>query len=323
MFISFGYNNFNTTVYKTIKGGDDHLKRLISSAASDIIKMSAPELKQAILASEGRTIVGETVVTASPLIEGLSNAEVMAAFGADIIILNELDVFHPVVPGVDGIEASEIIQTIKHLTGRPIGVNLEPVDPDVGLLEDAVQLPKGRQVSPESLAAANDLGIDILFLTGNPATGVSMSAIGAAVVLAKQYFNGLVFAGKMHGAGMQESIVDEAQLTQFVKDGADGVLIPAVNTVPGVYEEENRQVTKAIHALGGVVVATIGTSQESATTSVIEAIGLSNKRVGVDCHHIGDGSYGRMPDPENIVALSLAVRGKRHTYFRMAQSIRR
>ena len=45
---------------------------------------------------------------------------------------------------------------------------------------------------------------------------------------------------------------------------------------------------------------------------------MSNKRVGADIHHIGDGGYGRMADPENIRALSIAVRGKRHTYFKMA-----
>ena len=30
-----------------------------------------------------------------------------------------------------------------------------------------------------------------------------------------------------------------------------------------------------------------------------------------------------VPDPENILALSIAIRGKRHTYRRMAFSIRR
>lgn len=300
------------------------MKRLISASASEIKNMDASQLKQAIFASEGRTIVAETVVTSPPLIQGLSNPEVMATFGADIIILNELDVFNPEIPGLEDYAGSkEIIRELKRLTGRPIAINLEPVDEGQELLESRVALNPGRLVSKDSLQAANELGVDMILLTGNPATGVTMSAISEAVNVTKTYFSGLVLAGKMHGAGLMESIVNEEALLGFMDKGADGVLIPAVNTVPGVNEVENQQVTKSIHARGGLVMATIGTSQESAQASVIETIGLSNKRVGVDCHHIGDGAYGRMPDPENITALSLAVRGKRHTYFRMAQSVNR
>ena len=300
------------------------MKRLISASASEINKMDASQLKQAIFASEGRTIVAETVVTSPPLIQGLSNPEVMATFGADIIVLNELDVFNPEIPGLEVFAGSkEIIRELKRLIGRSIAINLEPVDEEQELLESRVALNPGRLVSKASLQAADDLGVDMILLTGNPATGVTMSAIKAAVKMTKSHFSGIVLAGKMHGAGLTESIVNEEALLGFMDEGADGVLIPAVNTVPGVNELENQMFTKGVHARGGLVMATIGTSQESAQASVIEAIGLSNKRVGVDCHHIGDGAYGRMPDPENITALSLAVRGKRHTYFRMAQSVNR
>lgn len=300
------------------------MKRLISASASEIKQMDASQLKQAIFASEGRTIVAETVVTSPPLIQGLSNPEVMATFGADIIVLNELDVFNPEIPGLEAFAGSkEIIRELKRLIGRPIAINLEPVDEEQELLESRVSLNPGRLVSKASLQAVDDLGVDMILLTGNPATGVTMSAIKAAVKETRNHFSGLVLAGKMHGAGLTESIVNEEALLGFMDEGADGILIPAVNTVPGVNELENQAVTKSVHARGGLVMATIGTSQESAQASVIETIGLSNKRVGVDCHHIGDGAYGRMPDPENITALSLAVRGKRHTYFRMAQSVNR
>src|SRR5699024_9424086 len=134
---------------------------------------------------------------------------------------------------------------------------------------------------------------------------------------------GMVFAGNMHGAGLAEDIIDIAQLEAFVRAGADGVLIPASGTAPGVTEEAAFKATKAIHQLGGIVISTIGTSQESADSGTIREIGLSNKRVGVDIHHIGDGDYGRMPAPENIMQLGLTVRGKRHTYFKIAQSLNR
>ncbi|MPM90657.1 hypothetical protein SDC9_137779 [bioreactor metagenome] len=44
---------------------------------------------------------------------------------------------------------------------------------------------------------------------------------------------------------------------------------------------------------------------------------------GADIQHIGDcGTFG-IALPENIMALSVTIRGIRHTYRRMAQSILR
>lgn len=297
------------------------MKRLISCYASDYKNMQPEDFKQSILASEGRTILGEMVVTAAPLLEGVTNAEVMAAFGADLILLNEFDVFEKEIVGMEKMDNP--IQQLKDWVGRPIGVNLEPVDPEAEGQEELITLSKGRAVSKESLEAAEKLGIDFILLTGNPATGVSMTSIEQSIRLAKEHFNGLVFAGKMHGAGLAEDLIDVKQLERFVEQGADGVLIPSSGTAPGVSEEKAREATKAIHQLGGVVIGTIGTSQESADPATIREIGLGNKRVGVDVHHIGDGSYGRMPDPENIMQLGLTIRGKRHTYFKMAQSLNR
>lgn len=283
--------------------------------------MSAEDLKTAIIASEGRTILGETVVTAAPLLEGVTNAEVMTAFGADLLVLNEFDVFEKEIVGME--TTKNPIQQIKDWVGRPIGINLEPVDEAALIHDEQVTLSPGRLVSKESLQAADKLGIDFIMLTGNPATGVSMAAIEKASKQAKEHYSGLVFAGKMHGAGLAEDIIDLAQLEAFVRAGADGVLIPASGTAPGVTEEAAFKATKAIHQLGGIVISTIGTSQESADSGTIREIGLSNKRVGVDIHHIGDGDYGRMPAPENLMQLGLTVRGKRHTYFKMAQSLNR
>lgn len=297
------------------------MKRLLSAYASDVAMMTAAQLKQAILASEGRTIMGETVVTAAPLIAGVSNAEMMAAFSCDLLVLNELDVFSPKIVGF--YDCENPIVELKRLTGRPIGINLEPVDEGQEVMDERVILSKGRLVSPDSLKRAEELGVDFIMLTGNPATGVSMVAIAAAIQLAKDHFSGLIFAGKMHGAGLGEPVVHHEALLNFVDLGADGVLIPAVGTVPGVREEHVAPIIEEVKARGALVISTIGTSQESADSQTIREFGLSNKRVGSDVHHIGDGGYGRMPDPENILALSLAIRGKRHTYFKMGQSVRR
>lgn len=297
------------------------MKRLLSCYPSEVAIATPDQLKQAIAASESRIIMGETVVTAAPLIAGVSNAEMMAAFGCDLLVLNELDVFEPSI--VDFYPCANPVSEIKELTGRLVGINLEPVDEEETIKDQPVTLRPGRLVSPASLKAAQDLGVDFIMLTGNPATGVSMKAIGSAIALAKEHFKGLVFAGKMHGAGLGESLVDEETLLGFMEQGADGVLIPAVGTAPRVREAQVAPIVSQIQARGGLVISTIGTSQESADSQTVREFGLSNKRVGSDIHHIGDGGYGRMPDPENILALSLAIRGKRHTYFKMGQSVKR
>lgn len=297
------------------------MKRLLSSYPSDYKDMSAADFKQSIIASEGRTILAETVVTAPPLLEGVTNAEVMTAFGADLIVLNEFDVFEKEIVGMEGIENP--IPQIKDWVGRPIGINLEPVDEEATLHDQQVHLSSGRMVSKESLEAAQAQGVDFILLTGNPATGVSMASIEAAIKETKAHFSGLIFAGKMHGAGLADDIIDVPQLERFIQEGADGVLFPGSGTAPGVTEDAAYQATKAIHKLGGLVIATIGTSQESADTATIREFALSNKRIGADIHHIGDGGYGRMPDPENIMQLGLTIRGKRHQYFKMSQSLNR
>lgn len=297
------------------------MKRLLSCYASDFKDMKADDLKNAILASEGRTILGETVVTAAPLLEGVTNAEVMSAFGADLILLNEFDVFLKKINGMK--DEENPISKIKNLVGRPVGINLEPVDESANLIDEKVKLSSGRLATIDTFKEAEKLGVDFICLTGNPSTGVSNEAINNSIANAKKYYSGLILAGKMHGAGMVENLVDEKMILSFVDNGADGILLPAVGTVPGINENSLSDIVRKIKSKGALVMSAIGTSQESADVDTIRLIGMSNKRIGADIHHIGDGGYGRMADPENIMALSITVRGKRHTYFKMAQSINR
>jgi len=67
----------------------------------------------------------------------------------------------------------------------------------------------------------------------------------------------------------------------------------------------------------------IGTSQEGADEATIRQIALNAKMAGVDLHHLGDAGYHGVAVPENILAYCLAVKGRRHTYRRMAFSARR
>lgn len=296
------------------------MKRFISTYASELKEMTSSELKQAILASDGRVLLGETVVTSTPLVSGVTNAEVMASFSADMLLLNEYDVFTQYICEFD---MKDPIAELKRLTGRVIGINIEPVDVTAKLMENQIQLSKGRTVSEESLREANRQDIDFICLTGNPATGVSNASIEASIKLAREHYKGLIFAGKMHSAGVNEPVVSEESLLRFIELGADGVLIPTPGTAPGIDELMLKPIIEKLKSKGAIVMGTVGTSQESADVETIKHFALTNKRLGVDIHHLGDGSYGRLPEPENLLAMSIAMRGKRHTYFRMCQSVNR
>ena len=90
--------------------------------------MKKKELLEAISASEGRVLVCETIGILQPMLGDVTNAEFVASMGADMILLNMFDVNHPVIQGLPKTEDREVIRKIKQLTGRPVGINLEPLE---------------------------------------------------------------------------------------------------------------------------------------------------------------------------------------------------
>ncbi|PLT28836.1 DUF7916 family protein [Peribacillus deserti] len=304
------------------------MKRLLDCTASDFQQMSGGDLKQSILASEGRVMISEVIGTVNPYYPAVTNAEMAAAFGADMILLNLFDVNNPIVQGLD-VEPDTMVQTLKKLTGRPIGLNLEPIDEKAERLEQLDTLPEGRTASAASLKRAKELGFDFVCLTGNPKTGVSNTEIRNAIERARDVLGkeGLIIAGKMHGAGVAGetggSIINSEVLSSFVEAGADIILLPSPGTVPGFTVEKTAQLVDEVHAKGALVLLTTGTSQEGADVDTIKQIALNSKMAGADLYHIGDAGASGMAIPENIMAYSIAIRGKRHTYVRMASSANR
>ena len=103
------------------------VKRLLDCGTSDWQKMTKKEILAAIAASEGRVLVSEVIGIFPPLLWDISNAELVAACGADLILLNMLDLEQPQYFGLPPHKPAEVIKEIKRLTGRLIGVNLEAV----------------------------------------------------------------------------------------------------------------------------------------------------------------------------------------------------
>ncbi|MFC0091284.1 haloacid dehalogenase-like hydrolase [Allobacillus sp. GCM10007491] len=291
-------------------------------------QLSGKDLKASIQASEGRVVLSEVIGTSQPMYPEVTNAEMAAAIGADLILMNIFDVFQPMVNGVTA-NAENLVGEIKRLTGRPVGINLEPIDPHAERLEDLNDLPIGRTAADESLKKAYELGVDFVCFTGNPQTGVTNPEIESAIKRAREIFQEdvMIIAGKMHGAGVAgeqggEIITDE-WIEKFIQAGADVLLMPPPGTIPGITVEHASHWAKVAHKKGVLVMTTIGTSQEGADQATIRQTALHNKMVGADIHHLGDAGYTGLSIPENIMDYSIVIRGKRHTYLRMARSINR
>ncbi|MCD8892066.1 haloacid dehalogenase-like hydrolase [Staphylococcus nepalensis] len=297
------------------------VKRLLSANASELIEMTGKELKQSIKASAGRVVLSENIVTETPMVPDISNAELARAFGADLILLNGFDAFNPKVKNIG--EGAHVIETLRYLVGRPVGVNLEPVDKRANMTEAHLDIALGRQASSETVRALEQLGVNFICMTGNPATGVTNDKIIEAIESTSAHFSGLIIAGKMHSSGVDEPVITKTYVEKFIEVGADMILVPAVGTVPGFDETQLKDIVKVVHRNGGLVMSAIGTSQESADPSTIRDFAIRNKICGVDIQHIGDGSSCGLAPVENIFELSKALRGERHTLSMIARSINR
>lgn len=301
------------------------MKRILDCHGSDFAAMKGQDLKASIRAAEGRTLLSELIVRFPSPFEDVSLPEVARSFGADLLLLNLFDVNRPRISGLPVEEGEEVVRLAKRFTGRPVGVNLEPVDPDPSMMEKQIPISAGRTLNPDSLRKAKELGFDFVCLTGNPKTGVTKDAILRGIHRVREVAGDelMIIAGKMHAAGTVEGWTEDALVEaadRFVEAGADVVLLPAPGTVPGIDIPTLRKAAERVHAQGGLVMAAVGTSQEGADADTVRAIALESKKAGADIFHLGDAGLLGMAPPENLLAASIALRGKRHTYRRMAAS---
>lgn len=307
------------------------VKRLLDCTPSELAAYGKPELLSAIAGSEGRVLACETIGITQPLLVDVTNAEYAASLSADIILLNMFDVREPVIQALPVVEPSQTIREVKRLTGRVIGINLEPTNDALAKSNAGTmwQMKEGRLATAENARLAADMGVDLIVLTGNPGNGVSNEAIQRALREISEAVGDRVIlvAGKMHASGVAgeggENIMTEQDALSFIDAGADVILLPAPGTVPGITMEYAHRLISAIHAKGKLALTSIGTSQEGADVSTIRQIALLCKMAGADIHHIGDTGVPGMALPQNILAYSIAVRGERHTYHKMAQSLNR
>lgn len=303
------------------------VKRYIDCSARELAVYHKKELLQSIADSEGRVLATETIGTVTPMLVNITNAEFVTSLGTDIIMLNIFDVDHPVINGLPEVAPEDTIHEIKRLTGRMVAINLEPAAVRNDGEKSVWSLTEGRRATVENAKKAADMGVDMIVLTGNPGVGVDNRAITKALADLNEAVGDRVIltAGKMHASGILseagEKILTKEDAETFIEAGADVLLLPAPGTVPGFTMEHAAELIKTAHEKGVLAMTTIGTSQEGADEATIRQIALMCKMAGADIHHIGDSGYMGMALPENITAYSVAIRGKRHTYRRMAMSL--
>lgn len=124
----------------------------------------------------------------------------------------------------------------------------------------------------------------------------------------------------------------QATVENAIKAADMGVDMIVLTGNPGVGVDNEaiiQVLSKLKEAVGDRVILTAGKMHASGIISEAGEKILTKKDVeafvdaGADIHHIGDSGYMGMALPENITAYSVAIRGKRHTYRRMAMSLLR
>ena len=123
-------------------------KRMLDCSASEVLAFDKNELLESIQKSEGRVIACETIGTLQPMLGNVTNAEFVSAMSADILLLNVFDVKNPVIKGLPETAPEDMVRRLKELTGRPIGINLEPVEEDVkGETDPMWEMSDGRRAT--------------------------------------------------------------------------------------------------------------------------------------------------------------------------------
>ena len=318
-------------------------RRLISSSRNEIQRMKAKDLKSSIHASEGRTVLCQNFVGLS-LCEGTTNAEISQAFGADMIFFNGYSMdpkVHQdgmVVEEWDGEHGCYItkeyrLKDMKKLIDVPLGIYLEcglGDDKETSTSPEKQNIRIDRVASQQNIEKAIEEHCDFIVLAGNPGTKTSFESIVDATRRAKNVVGEqlLIFAGKWED-GVHEKVIGDPQLPmqehkRFVENlidaGADVICLPMPGCRPGITLEAIREITTYVHTYkpGTLVMAFLDCSVEGADNETIRQCALWSKMTGADIHAIGDAGLSGMSSPEGIYTMSIALKGRRLTFRRLA-----
>lgn len=314
-------------------------KRYLELTPSQLTHLTKQDFLDGIRASEGR-VVGAYVCPLAPnYIEKVSNAELVAAFGADYITLEGYDPREVQFPGLPSKNPKDdqdtkaqlqvelgrgyTIREIKQLTGRPVGmILLVPREHEVfgGIYKESIY-------SKEMMEYLINEQYDFICLCGYGQEPLVQAVSEASALFGDRI---VIEAGIPHGPGAIDKDFPPYNLREVVTPdfvrrlahaGADIVDIPAVGIVPGFHMEYVRELVTEIHKEQSLAASSVAHSLEASSKEVLERIILDNKVCGVDMFNVAAGGvFESVTLPETMKDICIAVKGKRHTYRRMAQS---
>ena len=300
--------------------------RLISATGDEIKEMSPMDLKESIFKSEGRVVMGQHLLFAGPgLVRGVTNSELMFAFGADMVMLNTFDLDDlDNNPGLCGLS----FQELKEKCRRPIDIYLgypKAGSEDGG--KKALYRREGMLASDEHVKKCIELGADFIVLGGNPGSGTSIKDVVETAKRIKQKYKDkiFVFAGKWEDGVVEKVLGDPLAdydakeiIDQLIENGADIIDFPAPGSRHGITVERIRELIEYTHRKGALAMSFLNSNVEAADRDTIREVTLLMKQTGCDVHAIGDGGFGGGTWPENIYQMSVTLKGKAYTWAQMA-----
>ncbi|GEL89834.1 DUF7916 family protein [Pediococcus parvulus] len=301
---------------------------MISASGSDFKEMTGRDLKRSIFKSEGRVVLGQHLLFASEgLVRGITNAELLGAFGADMILLNTFNLDNPDRNlGMQHLSLHDLKERVK----LPIGIYLGCTKQDSNT-DEKIYDKRGMSATKGHLLKAKEIGADFIVLGGNPGTGTSIEDIVATTALAREVCGEdmLIFSGKWED-GIDEKVLGDPLATydsteiikQLIDAGADVIDLPAPGSRSGISVSDIQKLVQLIHKYksGTLAMCFLNSSVEGSDTDTIRQIALKMKETGADINAIGDGGFSGCTTPENIQQLSFSLKGKPYTYYRMAST---
>ena len=319
-------------------------KRLLDYTPAELANLTKKDLVDGIRAAEGRTVCAFVCPRAVNLVEKVSNIELAASFGADLINLEGLDPNKLQICGLQSKNPADdqpykrdlqaemgfgwTVKELKKLIGRPIGVtllvsefegqNMGPLYSDVCYSAKMMEHIVKEGYDFVSLCAIQSERNDTLIKAVKEARDMCGDRI--AIETGVQHGPGSITNSTWPPFNLREVATPE-YLAELAGAGADIVDVPAAGIVPGFSMEYVSKLIDAIHAAGSIAASSIAHSIESADDKTISNLIVNNKMCGADLFNVAAGGlFESMALPEALQAYCIAAKGRRHTYRRMCQS---
>lgn len=301
---------------------NNNITRLINALPSEVSRYSGRQLRESILKSEGRVLMGQTYLKNPILLSGCTSAELQFAFGADMVMLNGFNFEN--LNTCPGLQGNSYLSLKELVGGRPIGIYLGCPASHASVRDEL----KGMIASKTNLEKCKQWGVSFIVLGGNPNSGTSIKDVIYWTKQARMICGNdmLIFAGKWEDGIVEKVLGDpladydaKMVIKELVDSGADIIDFPAPGSRHGITIERIRELIEYTHRHNALAMSFLNSNVEAADTDTIRAITLMMKQTGCDVHAIGDGGFGGGTWPENIYQMAITLKGKAYTWAQMAR----